>query len=290
MFLVLGLLATPSELLPFAPEALAIALVLIFVARPVAVFVCLTPFRMPWRESLFIAWVGLRGAVPIVLAIFPLMEGVQYAGMLFDVAFFVVLVSLVLQGWTVAPLARLLKLEIPPRQEPVRRVEIDVPQHANYELVAFVVTKDAPADGLAVGGMPFVDGTKVAGVFRGNGLLGDQGLVLAPSDVVYLLSPAGRIESLSKLFAAEPALGELVERKFFGDFTLNGDALCRDVTVAYGVRFPEDCAGLTLSEFLSRQFKNKPVVGDRVSLDPVELVVKETDGRSVTQVGLIFKV
>ncbi|MDB5397597.1 MAG: sodium/hydrogen exchanger family protein [Rhodospirillales bacterium] len=113
LFLMLGLLVSPSQLEPLLGFAFAVAAVLILVARPVAVALCLIPFRFQWREILFISWVGLRGAVPIFLAIIPVLTGARGGGLLFGTAFIVVMISLVIQGWTVAPLARWLKLEIP---------------------------------------------------------------------------------------------------------------------------------------------------------------------------------
>ncbi|MES2564420.1 MAG: cation:proton antiporter, partial [Pseudomonadota bacterium] len=121
MFLVLGLLATPRDLMQVAPTALLVAAVLIVVARPLAVVLCLLPFRFPWREQAFITWMGLRGAVPIILGVFPLVAGIDNAWLYFNVAFFVVLVSLFVQGWTVAPAARLLQLEVPPASMPAGR-------------------------------------------------------------------------------------------------------------------------------------------------------------------------
>ena len=113
LFLMLGLLVTPSHLEPLLGSAFAVAAVLILVARPVAVALCLAPFRFQWREIVFISWVGLRGAVPIFLAIIPVLTGARGGGLLFGTAFIVVMVSLLIQGWTVAPLARWLKLEVP---------------------------------------------------------------------------------------------------------------------------------------------------------------------------------
>jgi potassium/hydrogen antiporter len=113
MFLLLGLLVTPSKMLPALLPALGVALVLIIVARPVAVWVCLWPFRFTAREKWFISWVGLRGAVPIVLALFPLLAGTPQALLLFNVAFVVVLVSLLTQGTTIGWMARRLGMALP---------------------------------------------------------------------------------------------------------------------------------------------------------------------------------
>lgn len=110
MFIMIGLLVTPSQLYPQLLPSAVIALSLIFIARPVAVAVCLLPFRYTWKETGFISWVGLRGAVPIFLAIIPTLEGLESDRTIFNVAFTVVLISLILQGWTVFPAARWLGL------------------------------------------------------------------------------------------------------------------------------------------------------------------------------------
>lgn len=121
MFLLLGLLLTPREMLPSLGPALGVAAFLMLVARPLTVWLCLKPFHFEPREVLYIAWVGLRGAVPIVLAVFPLMAGVPGARTLFNVAFVVVLASLLLQGSTIALGARLLGLNLPQEDDDAGR-------------------------------------------------------------------------------------------------------------------------------------------------------------------------
>ncbi|MEX2598975.1 MAG: potassium/proton antiporter [Dehalococcoidia bacterium] len=111
MFLTLGLLMFPSQLVPVAATSLLLSLVLIFVARPLSVMATLLPVKMAWREKSFVSWVGLKGAVPIVLATFPLLAGVPGADVIFNAVFFVVLTSVLVQGTTIAPVARLLRVE-----------------------------------------------------------------------------------------------------------------------------------------------------------------------------------
>ncbi|MBJ3775992.1 potassium/proton antiporter [Acuticoccus sp. 2012] len=118
MFLTLGLLATPSTFSEVVWPAVGLGAVLIFVARPLAVWICLIPFGFSWREVAFIGWVGLRGAVSILLAILPSLGGVTAGAPFFNIVFMMVLGSLLIQGWTIALAARWLKLlEPPPRPD-----------------------------------------------------------------------------------------------------------------------------------------------------------------------------
>lgn len=124
MFLLLGLLVTPHEVARLALPGLVIAATLMLLARPLAVAVCLAPLRFPWRHQAFVGWVGLRGAVPIVLALYPVLAGVPKAYVFFDLAFVVVLCSLLLQATSIGPMARALGVALPP--EPQRADGADV--------------------------------------------------------------------------------------------------------------------------------------------------------------------
>jgi len=146
MFLLLGLLVTPSTLQPTLLPSLGVALALIFVARPVAVWLCLLPFRFSARETWFISWVGLRGAVPIVLALFPLLAGTPQAGLLFNVAFSVVLVSLLVQGTSIGWMARRLGVAMPDpgNERAVRAVFRDFELDPRTSVVALCEFYDLP--------------------------------------------------------------------------------------------------------------------------------------------------
>src|SRR5262249_18813700 len=132
--------------------ALAIALFLMLVGRPVAVFACLSPFRFPWREQVFASWVGLRGAVSIFLAAIPMLSGVEHAAIYFNVAFVVVLISLLIQAWTLRPAAERLGIALPRSTPPVDRVELDLPGQLDYEMVGYPVA--AESDVLSGGAVP----------------------------------------------------------------------------------------------------------------------------------------
>ena len=141
MFVLLGLLVWPQRLVESIWPALAVAATLMLVARPAAVFLCLAPFRFPWREKMFISWVGLRGAVGIFLASIPLLVGLPQAHLYFDIAFVVVLTSLLIQGWTIPFAARRLHVALP-RHDPLpRRVELDLPGQLEQEIVGYPVVR-----------------------------------------------------------------------------------------------------------------------------------------------------
>lgn len=289
MFLVLGLLVTPTALLDHAGPALAIALVLMLVARPVAVGLSLLPFRFPWREQVFIAWVGLRGAVPIILALFPLLAGLEHAGLYFNIAFFVVLVSLLVQGWTIAPVARWLNLQVPTSRGPVQRVNLDIPGQYEQEFVGYHVTPEAAAVGQAPTRLRLPEGVRLLTILRNGRSLSVRGVkALEPGDYVYLFAPGGTVPSLDSLFAAELQPGYLEEHQFFGDFVLKGDARMGDVASMYGFKVDPEIARHTLADYLADVFQRRPVVGDRHRFGNVELVVREIQSGMITLVGLRF--
>ncbi|HET9665049.1 MAG TPA: potassium/proton antiporter, partial [Burkholderiales bacterium] len=287
MFLMLGLLVTPSQIPPIALPALAVGLVLMFVARPAAVAVCLMLFRFPWREQLFIAWVGLRGAVPIILATFPLLAGLENAMAYFNIAFIAVLMSLLLQGWTIAPVARLLRLEVPPKARPLQYIDLDIPGQFYHELLGYQLERESFAAGKHPGQLPLPREVEIAAVIRGTRVMKLSEVdTLQAGDYVYVLAMPEHTEALNRIFGVAHGPPRLDEHRFFGDFVLDGDARVADVEAVYGLglayREPEE----TLAGFLGRTFRGSPVVGDRLRTHGVELVVRAVEKGIITRVGL----
>jgi cell volume regulation protein A len=287
MFLILGLLVTPHQLLPFAVSSLLIAAALILVARPAAVLLCLLPFRFAWREQLFIGWVGLRGAVPIILALFPWLAGLEHHRLYFDVAFFVVLLSLVIQGWTVAPAARWLKLEVPPTVSPVeQRVPLDWPGPSGYELVSYRVTANSLAVGRVLANVNLPDTVRPAAVVREEQVHEcGEGRPLRAGDYLYLFARAADLPLLDQIFTVPQVPPRLEAGRFFGELVLNADADLVEIARLYGLSLnPAEVTG-TLGRYLKHRF-DQPVVGDRVRLGSVEFVVREMQGGCIVKVGM----
>lgn len=287
MFLMLGLLVTPSEMIIIAGPAVGIALFLILVARPVAVLICLAPFVFSWRERLFIAWVGLRGAVPIILAIFPLLAGLEQAQLLFNVAFVVVLVSLLLQGSSLPLAARLCKVEIPPQPEPMQRTSLDIAVDGDYEVMIYQLDNANWCVGVQLKQLTMPAESRIAAVFRGSHLLHPSGSTrLALNDVLCIIGSPKDLPALSRLFSKAHTPSYLENRKFFGDFILEGDAQLSAVGNFYGFEVPPELGELTLAAFFSKQFGGHPVVGDRVEWEGHTWVVAALDNDLILKVGL----
>ncbi|HEY9420065.1 MAG TPA: potassium/proton antiporter, partial [Thermoanaerobaculia bacterium] len=187
MFLMLGLLVFPSRLLAVAWEGLALGLILAFVARPLVVTLCLLPFRYPARETAFISWVGLRGAVPIILATFPVLHRVPAAERIFDVVFFVVVVSAIVPGGTVSWLSHRLRLTSNAPPPPKAVLEINSTQMLDGEVLSFYVDEALPVCFTSLADIPFPAGAAAMLVVRGGELVAPKGdTTLLPGDHAYL--------------------------------------------------------------------------------------------------------
>lgn len=286
MFITLGLFATPSEFVGLLGESLVLAAVLVLVARPLAAALCLFPFGFSRDETLLTGWVGLRGAVSLLLAILPLLAGVEHARTMFNVTFEIVFVSLLVQGWTLLPVARRLRQVVPARSGPVERSALDMPGLDGHELVCYRIAEHSP---IAAGAtLPRWSRPSLV-VRRGESMRIREAGPLQVGDLVYLIVTEDRIALLDRIFAATRR-PEKSDRQFFGDFALAPDVTLSDIAASYGVAVPLRDSGLTVSEALAREFDSAPTVGDRLRLGKVELIVRDVgnDGR-VAEVGLALK-
>jgi cell volume regulation protein A len=284
MFLVLGLLATPSQFPAIAIPAILLALFLIFVARPVAVWLCLLPYDFTQQETGFVAWVGLRGAVSILLAIMPILGNLESSQTYFNVAFIVVLVSLLVQGWTIKPMARRLNLIIPPRMGSVHKVEVDLPGAVNHELLSYRVAKDSPVlkgERIPRWAMPSLvvrDGKSMRYQYAGR---------LRENDLVYLFIVPSYSRLLDRLFASRAPV-DPEDADFFGAFSLSPMRSASDLDAAYGPGLlSEQEKTLTIAELMRQRLGGRAEYADRVRLGSIILIVRDLDETDhISSVGM----
>lgn len=189
LFLSLGLLVNPSEMMSVSLVALAVAVFMMLVARPASVFICLLPFRnIPVRGKIFLSWVGLRGAAPIIFATYPLIHNVEGAAFLFNIVFFVTLVSLIVQGSSITFLARKLSLDAPP-EKLQSEFGVEIPDELGPRLNELTLTEEMLANGNQLSQMSVPKGTLVMMVKRGKSIIVPNGqLPLEKGDILLCLS------------------------------------------------------------------------------------------------------
>jgi len=282
MFMLLGLLAWPHRLAYTLLGAIAVALVLMLVARPVAVFLCLAPFKFQMNEKIFISWVGLRGAVGIFLASIPLLVGLPGAYLYFDVAFVVVLSSLLVQGWTVALAARKLDISYA-RADPLpRRVELDLPGQLAREIVGYPVPANSPY--LRRGLIP--TWARPTLVVRNEEILTPaEAHPVREGDYVYLLAPPEKAQALDRFFVRMPA-PTTPDPRLLGDFFVSGTATLGALAEIYGLQVAADHTEVSLANYFNEQLRRRVKTGDIVELGPIALLAHKVTGGRVTTVGL----
>src|SRR5437588_2330000 len=282
MFVLLGLLVWPLRLLGSIWPALTVAVTLMLVARPLAVVLCLAPFRFSWREKAFVSWVGLRGAVGIFLASIPLLVGLPKAYLYFDIAFVAVLASLLVQGWTIAWAAHRLHVALP-RHDPLpRRVELDLPGQLAQEIVGYPVAANSPY--LKRGLLP--SWARPTLVVREQKILSPlESQPVRAGDYVYVLAPPEKAQALDRFFVDMPP-PTAPDPRLLGDFFVSGDVTLGALADIYGLSIAPEAAEMSLADHYADEIKRRPKQGDIVPLGPIALVAhRVTEGR-LASVGL----
>lgn len=286
MFVMLGLLLTPSQMIGDLGLGFLVAAVLIVLARPLAVAICLAPFRFSWREQAFIAWVGLRGAVPIFLASLPVMNALPGGAIYFHVAFATVLASLLLQGWTIGLAGRWLRLELPADHESAERLDLDVAGDGDRDVAGYRVGAKALVMDYHYAELPLPRRVRVLSVIR-DGVVMDRDTLerLEEDDYVLVVAPPHEMFELDRLFAARrvvDAEADLV----FGEFTLAGTARLGEVGALYGFEVRPKDREQTVDDYIRLRLRRKVVAGDRLRVGPVELVVRDMSGGKIAHFGV----
>jgi cell volume regulation protein A len=285
MFVLLGLLAWPSSLPQRLLPALAIAAVLMVVARPAAVFLCLAPFRFSLRETAFISWVGLRGAVGIFLASIPLLVRLDKAQLYFDVGFVVVAVSLLVQGWTIPYAARKLRIAVSRDVVSAHRVELDLPGQLSQELVGYRVAAGSPY--LRHGITP--TWAKLTLVVREERVLTpEEAGAVREGDHLYFLAPPERAQTLDRFFVDMPP-STLPDPRLLGDFFVSSDATLGALAEIYSLPIETEQTSITLSDYFLEQLGRKPRQGDMVQLGDVVLQAHTISESRLVTVGIKFE-
>lgn len=289
MFLMLGLLVTPSTLIEYAIPALILALLMIFVARPIAVFFSLLPFHFPKRDQLFISWVGLRGAVPIILALIPWISGIADSALYFNVAFFVVIVSLLIQGWSIAPVARWLKLQVPKEPGPDFVMSLEsIASNEVLQVLAFKVGEDSAVVDAQWQQLAVPSTVQFLGLVRNNEWIQMADCAhFKAADTIMVLAKAADSSKLSDVLSSYAAEATLSKQDFFGEFVLNGQISLADLGAFYTIEFGALDPTQSISDYITTRFHRRVVVGDSLQLDQLVLTVRQINEHDqILQVGI----
>lgn len=204
MFLILGLLVFPSQLPGVAWKGIVIALFLMFIARPLAVYICMIKSRFTFREQTLTGWTGLRGAVPIILATFPLMENYSEAGLLFNLVFFIVLASILIQGKTLMFVARMLNVDEVVERPPESPLELNPESGTDNETREILIRENYASVSKQIHELELPDEARILLVRRGRGFITPRGNTrISPNDVLLVYGPAQDLLDAEMLLTEE---------------------------------------------------------------------------------------
>lgn len=286
MFVMLGLLVNPSSLLDVWFEGLIIALVLTFIARPIAVVPVLKLFGFTREEITLVSWVGLRGSVPIILAIFPFIYGLPGANLIFDVVFFVVLISATLQGSTLPYVARRLNLMQPPPLIPAATLDITAVDQIDADLVEYTLGEDCSAVDRRLSQLALPDQTVIAMITRGKSVLPPRGStkLLANDHLFVVLKPENRL-FLERLFSEQVSTELSAIELPSSGLSLKGTTRLDEIYESYGIQIDNENTQ-TLDQFIYSLSTGEPTQDMVISLTSLQMRISEMIGSRVVTVVL----
>lgn len=207
MFLALGLFVFPSQLLPILVPGIIISLILIFIARPVAVYLSLLPWKMNKNEKMMVSWVGLRGAAPIVLATFPLLAAVSQANMVFNLVFFIVITSAILHGTSIPFIARMLDLAAPAPSRSRFGMEMDQKEDQTNELIEMEIPHGSPVINKQIVNIGLPSGTLIVLIAKGKDQISPTGsTVIECKDTLLVLTATDKKNEVRQLILGDNAI------------------------------------------------------------------------------------
>lgn len=286
LFLLLGLLVTPHEMINYWYPGVVIAIVITVIARPLAVFLCIKPFFRAYsnKDLFFMSWVGLRGSVPIVLAIYPVFENLDHPQLYFNVAFVVVIVSLLFQGSLIVPLAKILKVCTNAVLSPLTKSDVGIMLSNDYELLNYRIKEDS-FDNAPLRTIPFPKGTTIAAVFRDGKMIKCHGdTTIKKEDIISMIGTDADETLLSSLFSH--TLKPKKHPTYHGDKIYSASTPMVDLAQQFDFELTTYEKTLTLGDLMSYHIGGYPQPGDTVNLIKVSLVVVDLEGDKIRRAGL----
>jgi cell volume regulation protein A len=285
MFVMLGLLINPSSLKDVWLQGLLIALVLTLVARPISVIPVLKLFGFNIREITLVSWVGLRGSVPIILAIYPLIYGLPNAALIFSVVFFVVLISATVQGSTLPLVARKLGLTEPPPVTPAATLEITSLGNVDADIVEYQLGENSRSAGRRLSQLALPEGTVVAMITRGNSVIPPRGsTMLQANDHLFIVLKPDTRNFVDMVFAGTPEPGQKLPQ---AELRLKGTTRVEDAEHSYGISLTADPTR-SLDAVLRETLAEKTATGACAKFGDLTLCIKEMVDQRITTVGLSY--
>ena len=286
LFLLLGLLVSPHEMVNYTYQGVVVAIVITLIERPVAVFLCMKPFFRAYsnKDLLFMSWVGLRGSVPIVLAIYPVFEQLENPQLYFNVAFVVVIVSLLFQGSLILPVSKLLKVYAPSVVTPLTKSDVGIMLSNDYELLNYRIKEDS-FDNAPLRTIPFPKGTTIAAVFRDGKMIKCHGdTTIKKEDIISMIGTDADETLLSSLFSH--TLKPKKHPTYHGDKIYSASTPMVDLAQQFDFELTTYEKTLTLGDLMSYHIGGYPQPGDTVNLIKVSLVVVDLEGDKIRRAGL----